>query len=190
MSLLFCTTLHERNRFSSLSNREEILKYKGHSESKERLHIQSAHLFCCSRSLFSGVQCDVEKVPHAVVHRTLSRGKCRYSCGHGCADWVSHRLWGARCYSFSAGRRDLRLSCRRGKLSRGIVLLHENARPHTARQIKALLREQFHCDMFEHPRYSPDLTLSDYFLLPKMIRQANGEGYITVSYMIFMGSRI
>ena len=42
---------------------------------------------------------------------------------------------GARCYSFSAGRWDLRLSCQRGKLSCGIVLLHDNARPHTARQI-------------------------------------------------------
>ena len=31
-----------------------------HLESKEHLRIQSAHLFCCSRSLISGVQCDVE----------------------------------------------------------------------------------------------------------------------------------
>ena len=45
----------------------------------------------------------------------------------------------------------LGLSCRRGKLSRGIVLLHDNARPHTARQAQALLREQFHWDIFEHP---------------------------------------
>ena len=46
--------------------------YEGHPESKERLCIQSAHLFCCSRSLVSGVQCDVEKLPRAVVRRTLS----------------------------------------------------------------------------------------------------------------------
>ena len=30
-------------------------------KSKECLHIQSAHLFCCSQSLVSAVQCDVEK---------------------------------------------------------------------------------------------------------------------------------
>ena len=46
------------------------------------LHIQFAHMIRCSRSLVSRVQCDVEKLPHAVVHRVLSRGKCRDSCGY------------------------------------------------------------------------------------------------------------
>ena len=36
--------------------------------------------------IVSSVQCDVEKLPHAVVRRTLSRGKCRGNCGHCCAD--------------------------------------------------------------------------------------------------------
>ena len=35
-------------------------KYEGHLESKVRLHIQSARLFCCGWSLVSVVQCDVE----------------------------------------------------------------------------------------------------------------------------------
>ena len=35
--------------------------YENHPESKERLRIHSAHLLCCSRSLVSGVQRDVEK---------------------------------------------------------------------------------------------------------------------------------
>ena len=48
----------------------------------------------------------------------LSRGKCRDSCGHGCADWESRRLWDARCYLFSADRWDLRLSCPREVKSR------------------------------------------------------------------------
>ena len=30
----------------------------------------------------------------------------------------------------------------------GIVLLHDDARPHTARQTQALLREKFHWDIF------------------------------------------
>ena len=120
---------------------QKIHIYEGHPESKERLRIQSTHLFCCSQSLISGIQCDVWKVAHAVVGRTLSCGKCRDSCGHGCANWECCRLWGARCYLFSAGQWDLRLSCRRGKFSRGIVLLHDNARLHTAQQTQALLHE-------------------------------------------------
>ena len=56
--------------------------YEDYPESKERLCIQSAYLFCCSRSLVSGVQCDAEKLPHAVVCKTLSHGKCRDSCGY------------------------------------------------------------------------------------------------------------
>ena len=49
------------NEISALRNLLHVVKfYEGHPESKERLRIQSAHLFCCSRSLVSGVQCDVE----------------------------------------------------------------------------------------------------------------------------------
>ena len=43
-------------------------------------------------------------------------------------------------------------------LSHGIILLHDNAHPHTARQTQALLCEQFHGDIFEHPPYSSDLA--------------------------------
>ena len=45
--------------------------YDHHSENEERLRIQSAHLFCCILSLVSGVQCDFEKLPHAVVRQTF-----------------------------------------------------------------------------------------------------------------------
>ena len=79
-----------------------------------------------------------------------------------------------RCYSFSAGRWDIRLSCRRHKLSRGIILLHNNAHPYTARQTQALLREQFHWDI-EHPPYSPDLAPSNFFLFPKMKEHVAGK---------------
>ena len=57
---------------------------------------------------------------------------------------------------------------RRGKLSRGIVLIHDNARPHTARQTQILLHDEFHWDTFDHPPYSPDLAPSDFYLFLKM----------------------
>ncbi|GFU62633.1 histone-lysine N-methyltransferase SETMAR [Trichonephila clavipes] len=52
---------------------------------------------------------------------------------------------------------------RRGFLSKGVVFLHDNARPHTANVTKTLLRG-FGWDVFYHPPYSPDLALSDFHL--------------------------
>ena len=64
---------------------------------------------------------------------------------------------------------------RRGKLSRGIVLIHDNARPHTARQTQTLLHEEFHWDTFDHPPYSPDLAPSDFHLFLKMKEHLAGK---------------
>jgi len=52
---------------------------------------------------------------------------------------------------------------RRGMLSSGIVLLHDNARPHTAPRTAQLL-QQFRWEVFDNPPYSPDLAPSDYHL--------------------------
>ncbi|GFV83346.1 histone-lysine N-methyltransferase SETMAR [Trichonephila clavipes] len=52
---------------------------------------------------------------------------------------------------------------RRGFLSKGVVFLHDNARPHIANVTKTLLRG-FGWDVFDHPPYSPDLTPSDFHL--------------------------
>jgi histone-lysine N-methyltransferase SETMAR len=51
---------------------------------------------------------------------------------------------------------------RHGMLTYG-VLLHDNARPHTAARTRALL-EHFSWELFDHPPYSPDLASSDYHL--------------------------
>ena len=50
---------------------------------------------------------------------------------------------------------------RRGMLTAGVVLLHDNARPHTARRTAAVLTE-FGWELFPHPPYSPDLAPSDF----------------------------
>ena len=94
------------------------------------------------------------KVPHVVVRRTLSRGKCSDSC----------EVIGVIRFLQTE---EILLSCRRGKLSRGNFLLHDNARSHTARQTKALLRKQFHWYIFAHPPYSPDLAQSDFSCFQK-----------------------
>ena len=54
-----------------------------------------------------------------------------------------------------------------GMLTSGVIILHDNARPHTAARTKALL-EQFKWEIFKHPPYSPDLAPSDYYLFGKM----------------------
>jgi len=66
-------------------------------------------------------------------------------------------------------------NCRRGKLSRGTVLIHDNARPHTARQTLTLLHDAFPWDTFDHPPYSPDLAPSDFYLFSKMKEHLAGE---------------
>jgi hypothetical protein len=48
-------------------------------------------------------------------------------------------------------------------LTSGVVLLHDNARPHTAAGTRALL-EHFNWELFDHPPDSPDFPPSDYHL--------------------------
>ena len=60
----------------------------------------------------------------------------------------------------------------RGKLFCGIVLY---ACPHTACHTQALLHEQLHWDIFEHPPYSPDLAPSDFFLFSKVKEHVVGK---------------
>jgi hypothetical protein len=45
----------------------------------------------------------------------------------------------------------------------GAVLLHGNARPHTAAGTRALL-QLFNWELFDHPPYNPDLAPSDHHL--------------------------
>ncbi|KAL4092242.1 hypothetical protein QTP88_026776 [Uroleucon formosanum] len=56
---------------------------------------------------------------------------------------------------------------RRGKLSSKILLLHDNARPHTAKRTQELL-DSLKWEVFPHPPYSPDLAPSDFHLFPRM----------------------
>jgi len=65
---------------------------------------------------------------------------------------------------------------RRGILSRGVCLLHDNAPVHTAAVAKAAVKE---CGFqeIEHPPYSPDLALSDYYLFSKLKKDLRGKKF-------------
>jgi len=52
-------------------------------------------------------------------------------------------------------------------LTKGVVLLHDNARPHTAARTNALMK-LFNWDIFDPNLYSPDMAASDYHLFTKM----------------------
>jgi hypothetical protein len=55
---------------------------------------------------------------------------------------------------------------RRGMLTKSVVILHDNARPHTAARTNALIKI-FNWKIFDHPSYSPDLAPNDYHLYTK-----------------------
>ncbi|GFV32291.1 histone-lysine N-methyltransferase SETMAR [Trichonephila clavipes] len=52
---------------------------------------------------------------------------------------------------------------RRGLLTSGVLLLHDNARPHSAINTQNLIRS-FGWEQIDHPPYSPDLAPSDFHL--------------------------
>ena len=64
-----------------------------------------------------------------------------------------------------AGTREIhgRMSKRPGMLSDGIILLHDNARPHTANLVRDKL-QRFGWETFQHPLYSPDFSPCDFHI--------------------------
>jgi transposase len=52
-------------------------------------------------------------------------------------------------------------------LTKGVVLLHDNAWSHTTAHKNALIK-LFNWEIFDHPPYSPDPVPSDYHLFTKM----------------------
>jgi histone-lysine N-methyltransferase SETMAR len=62
---------------------------------------------------------------------------------------------------------------RRGMLTRGVVLLHDNARPHTAAQTQALIMS-FGWEQMNH---SPDLAPSDFHLFLHLKKFLAGQHF-------------
>ena len=66
---------------------------------------------------------------------------------------------------------------RRGKLSAGVLLLHDNAPAHNSRTSRAAIRK---CGFVElnHPPYSPELTPCDYLLFRNLKSFLRGRRFI------------
>ncbi|KAI6646919.1 Histone-lysine N-methyltransferase SETMAR-like [Oopsacas minuta] len=65
---------------------------------------------------------------------------------------------------------------RRGKLTRGALLQHDNARPHVSSKTMAAIDDLgFEC--LPHPPYSPDLAPSDYWQFGEMKRPFRGKRF-------------
>jgi transposase len=67
-----------------------------------------------------------------------------------------------------------------GFLQRGIVLLHDNARPHTANPTYELLW-RYNWEVLDHPPYSPDLAPSDFHLFGPLKKHLGGRRFTTDS---------
>ena len=67
-------------------------------------------------------------------------------------------------------------SKRRGRLTQGVLLLHNNACPHTAHlTINTIL--QLNWEVLEHPAYSPDLAPSDFHLFGPLKNALRGRRF-------------
>jgi histone-lysine N-methyltransferase SETMAR len=60
---------------------------------------------------------------------------------------------------------------RPGLLRRGVVLLHDNARPHTANRTREFL-QRYNWEILDHPPYSPDLAPRRRFATDGEVQQA------------------
>jgi len=66
-------------------------------------------------------------------------------------------------------------SKRRGLLSTGVLLQHDNARPHTARSTFATIQDLSEC--LPHPPYSPDLAPSDFHVFGPLKEAMGGKSF-------------
>ena len=66
--------------------------------------------------------------------------------------------------------------CRVGRSTSPILLLHDNARLHTARATIDVL-ETVKSEVLSHPPYSPDLAPSDFHFFPHLKRDLKGTHF-------------
>ena len=68
------------------------------------------------------------------------------------------------------------LEKRRGKVSHGVLLLHDNAPVHKYNIVQAAIRKAGFVEL-NHPSYSPDIAPSDYYLLSNLKKFLRGKNF-------------
>jgi histone-lysine N-methyltransferase SETMAR len=63
-----------------------------------------------------------------------------------------------------------------GHLARGVLLHHDNARPHTAQATQERIQE-LQWDLLEHPPYSSDFAPSDFHLFGPLKNHLGGKSF-------------
>jgi histone-lysine N-methyltransferase SETMAR len=71
---------------------------------------------------------------------------------------------------------------RGGSLSQGVVLLHDNARPHTAAHTTNTL-QQLNWELLEHPAHSPDLAPSGFHLFGPLKNALRGRRFADKDFL-------
>lgn len=85
-------------------------------------------------------------------------------------------------YYASFIRNHLRPAIRRKRpnlLRDGPIILHDNAAPHTKRDVIQLLTKEYDWEILEHPPYSPDLSPCDFFWFPRVKVNLRGKRFKT-----------
>jgi len=79
--------------------------------------------------------------------------------------------------------KDILTEKRRGKVTKGVLFLHDNVPAHLALATqKKLAYLDFQC--LDHLPYSPDLAPSDYHLIPRMKKQLKGRHFLSDAEVI------
>ena len=93
-------------------------------------------------------------------------------------DYLSHgdTISGQYYASLIDRLRSAVLEKRRGKFSRGVLLLHDNAPVHKSNIAQAAIRRVGFTEL-NHPAYSPDIAPSDYYLFSNLKKFLRGKNF-------------
>jgi len=64
-------------------------------------------------------------------------------------------------------------------LENGVLILHDNARPHLGKDVRELL-DGYNWEVLPHPPYSPDMSPPDFDLFPKLKINMRGVRFYTL----------